>query len=112
MSNRSERVAEEVKKVVSETLRSKVDDKDIGLVTVTDVELTTELENATIYYTSLNQDKEKVQNALEKAKGLVRSEVAKNIRLRKAPELFFKYDTSIEYGRKIESLLNDIKDDK
>jgi ribosome-binding factor A len=50
---------EEIKKVVSEALRSKVDDKDIGMVTVTDVELTKELENATIYYTSFNNDKEK-----------------------------------------------------
>lgn len=110
MSNRSERVAEEIKKVVSEALRTKVDDKDIGMVTVTDVELTTELENATIYYTSFNDNKEKVQAALDRAKGLVRSEVARSIRLRKAPELFFKYDTSIEYGHKIESLLNDIKE--
>ena len=105
MSNRNERVAEEVKKVVSEALRTKVDDSDIGMVTVTK-----ELETATIYYTSLNDNKEQVAEGLNRAKGLLRSEVAKEIRLRKAPELEFKYDSSIEYGNKIESLLNEIKD--
>lgn len=110
MSNRQERVAEEIKKVVSEALRTKVDNPDIGMVTVTDVELTKEMETATIYYTSLNENKEEVGNALEKSKGLIRSEVAREIRIRKAPELAFKYDNSIEYGNKIESLLNEIKD--
>ena len=110
MSNRNERVAEQVKKVVSEALRTKVDDSDIGMVTVTEVEVTKELETATIYYTSLNDNKEQVAEGLNRAKGLLRSEVAKEIRLRKAPELEFKYDSSIEYGNKIESLLNEIKD--
>ena len=110
MSNRNERVAEEVKKVVSEAIRTKVDDTDIGMVTITEVEVTKELETATIYYTSLNDNKEQVAEGLNRAKGLIRSEVAKEIRLRKAPELEFKYDSSIEYGNKIESLLNEIKD--
>lgn len=110
MSNRNERVAEEVKKVVSETIRTKVSDPDIGMVTVTDVELTTEMETATIYFTSLNDNKDEVHAGLDKAKGLIRTEVAKGIRLRKAPELEFKYDDSIEYGKRIDSLLNEIKD--
>lgn len=110
MSNRQERVAEEIKKVVSEALRTKIDNPDIGMVTITDVELTKEMENATIYYTSLNDNKEEVGNALEKSKGFIRSEVAKEIRIRKAPELAFKYDNSIDYGNKIESILKEIKD--
>src|SRR5699024_2347720 len=108
MSNRQERVAEEIKKVVSEALRTKVDNPDIGMVTVTDVELTKEMETATLYYTSLNDNKDEVANALEKSKGLIRSEVAREIRIRKAPELAVKYDNSIEYGTKVESLLNEI----
>ncbi len=110
MSNRNERVAEEIKKVVSEALGTKVSDSDIGMVTVTEVEVTKELENAVIYYTSLNENKEEVEAGLERAKGLLRSEVAREIRLRKAPELSFKYDTSIEYGNKIEALLRDLKE--
>src|SRR5699024_55663 len=110
MSNRQERVAEEIKNVVSEARRTKVDSPDIGMVTVTDVALTKEMETATICYTSLNDNKAAVTDALETSTRLIRSEVAREIRIRKAPELAFKYDNSIEYGNKIESLLNEIKD--
>lgn len=109
-NNRKDRVAEEVKKVVSETVRTKIKDPNLGMVTITDVEMTQELENAVVYFTTLNENKEQAEEALNKAKGLVRSEVAKEIRLRKAPEIIFKHDNSIEYGNRIESLLNEIRD--
>ncbi|MBF0752666.1 MULTISPECIES: 30S ribosome-binding factor RbfA [Jeotgalicoccus] len=116
MSTRNERIAEEIKKVLSEEIRTTVTEKepDIGMVTITEVEVTKENETATAYYTSLNNNREFVQETLDKFNGLFRKAVATNIRLRKAPEVKFKYDTSIDYGQKIESLLSDIKerDDK
>ncbi|CAD2079080.1 30S ribosome-binding factor RbfA [Jeotgalicoccus meleagridis] len=111
MSQRNERIAEEIKKVLSEEIRTTVSDKepDLGMVTITEVEVTKENEIATAYFTSLNNNKEFVQDTLDKFNGLFRKAVATNIRLRKAPEIQFKYDNSIEYGQKIESLLSDIK---
>lgn len=109
-NNRKDRVAEEVKKVVSEVIRSDIKDPNLGMVTVTDVDMTKELEVATVYFTTLDENKEETEAALNKAKGLVRSTVAKEIRLRKAPEIVFKHDNSIEYGSRIESLLNEIRD--
>lgn len=111
MSQRNERIAEEIKKVLSEEIRTTVSDKepDLGMVTITEVEVTKENEVATAYFTSLNNNKEFVQDTLDKFNGLFRKAVATNIRLRKAPEIQFKYDNSIEYGQKIESLLSDIK---
>lgn len=109
-NNRKDRVAEEVKKVVSEVVRTEIDDPNLGMVTITDVDMTKELEVATVYFTTLNENKEDSEVALNKAKGLVRSAVAKEIRLRKAPEIEFKYDNSIEYGSHIESLLNEIRE--
>lgn len=109
-NNRKDRVAEEVKKVVSEVVRTDIKDPNLGMVTVTDVDMTKELEVATVYFTTLNENKEEAEIALNKAKGLVRSAVAKEIRLRKAPEIVFKYDNSIEYGSRIESLLNEIRE--
>lgn len=109
-NNRRERVAEEIKKVVSEAVRTEINDPKLGMMTVTDVEMTQELEVATIYFTTLNENKENAEEVLNKAKGLIRSEVAKEIRLRKAPEIVFKHDNSIEYGSRIESLLNEIRD--
>ena len=114
MSQRNERIAEEIKKVLSEEIRTTVSDKepDLGMVTITEVEVTKENEIATAYFTSLNNNKEFVQDTLDKFNGLFRKAVAANIRLRKAPEIQFKYDNSIEYGQKIESLLSDIKSAK
>lgn len=109
-NNRKDRVAEEVKKVVSQVVRTEVKDPNLGMVTITDVDMTKELEVATVYFTTLNENKEDAEAALNKAKGLVRSAVAKEIRLRKAPEIEFKYDNSIEYGSRIESLLNEIRE--
>ena len=111
MSQRNERIAEEIKKFLSEEIRTTVSDKepDLGMVTITEVEVTKENEIATAYFTSLNNNKEFVQDTLDKFNGLFRKAVATNIRLRKAPEIQFKYDNSIEYGQKIESLLSDIK---
>ena len=111
MSQRNERIAEEIKKILSEEIRTTVSDKepDLGMVTITEVEVTKENEIATAYFTSLNNNKEFVQDTLDRFNGLFRKAVATNIRLRKAPEIQFKYDNSIEYGQKIESLLSDIK---
>ena len=111
MSQRNERIAEEIKKILSEEIRTTVSDKepDLGMVTITEVEVTKENEIATAYFTSLNNNKEFVQDTLDKFNGLFRKAVATNIRLRKAPEIQFKYDNSIEFGQKIESLLSDIK---
>ncbi|QQD85712.1 MULTISPECIES: 30S ribosome-binding factor RbfA [Jeotgalicoccus] len=111
MSQRNERIAEEIKKVLSEEIRTTVTEKepDIGMVTITEVEVTKENELATVYFTALNNNKEFVQETLDKFNGLFRKTVASNIRLRKAPEIQFKYDNSIEYGQRIESLLSDIK---
>src|SRR5699024_1391895 len=111
MSQRNERIAEEIKKVLSEEIRTTVSDKepDLGMVTITEVEVTKENEIATAYFTSLNNNKEFVQDTLDKFNGLFRKAVATNIRLRKAPENQFKYDNSIEYSQKIESLLDDMQ---
>lgn len=112
MSTRNERIAEEIKKVLSESIRTTVSEKEpnIGMVTITEVEVTRENETATAYYTTLNKDREFVQEVLNKFNGLFKKAVASHIRLRKAPDIAFKYDTSIDYGKKIESLLSDIKD--
>ena len=49
---------------------------------------------------------------LSKAKGFIRSEIGKRIRLRKTPEIFFEFDESIDYGNRIETLLNQIHDEE
>ncbi len=108
---RAQRVGEQIKKELSDLIMREMKDPRVSFVTVTGVDVTGDLQQATAYVTIYGNDEEKeaALQALEKAKGFLRSEIGKRIRLRKTPELSFKLDTSIEYGNRIESLLRDLK---
>ncbi|MCM3739005.1 30S ribosome-binding factor RbfA [Oceanobacillus luteolus] len=107
---RANRVAEQMKKELGEILTAKIKDPRVGFVTVTDVEVTGDLQQATIYISVLGTDKEKQETllGLTKAKGFIRSEIGKRIRLRKTPELLFEFDEAYEYGNRIETILRDL----
>ncbi|GAK01537.1 MULTISPECIES: 30S ribosome-binding factor RbfA [unclassified Geomicrobium] len=107
---RAQRVGEQMKKELSDILMRGVKDPRVQFVTVTGVDVTGDLQQATVYVTVLGSDEEKSQAlaALKKAKGFVRSEIGKRIQLRKTPELDFEFDESIAYGNRIEELLKDI----
>lgn len=114
MSLRSNRVAEQMKKEITEIIARKIKDPRVGFVTVTEVAVTGDLQQATVYITSLGNDRERAEllQALEKAAGFIRSEVGSRIRLRRTPELAFEFDTAIEYGNKIDALLRGLHEDK
>lgn len=116
MSNmRAERVGEQTKKEIMDIVNNKVKDPRVGFITITDVELTNDLSQGKVYLTVLGNQKE-VDNtfkALDKAKGFIKSELGSRMRLRIIPELSFEYDESIEYGNKIERMIQDLhKQDK
>ena len=111
MSNiRVGRVGEQIKKELSQLFQSELKDPRVGFVTVTAVEVSGDLSQAKVFLSVLGDEENKGETlaALEKAKGYLRSELGKRVRLRHTPELIFKFDTSIEYGNHIESLLRDI----
>jgi ribosome-binding factor A len=114
MSLRANRIGEQMKKELSDIIGQKLKDPRIGFVTVTDVQVTGDLQQAKVYITVLGDDEQKANtlNGLEKAKGFIRSEVGQRIRLRKTPELFFEFDESIDYGNRIETLLKSLHEDK
>lgn len=100
-----------MKKELGDIITRKLKDPRVGFVTVTDVEVTGDLSMATVYITVLG-DEEKQENTLkglEKAKGFIRSEIGKRIRLRIVPEITFAMDESIAYGNRIEALLSELK---
>ena len=116
MSNmRAERVGEQMKQEIMDIVNNKVKDPRVGFLTITDVELTNDLSHAKVYLTVLGSNKE-IDNtfkALEKAKGFIKSELGSRMRLRIIPDLTFDYDKSIEYGNKIERMIQDLhKEDK
>lgn len=112
MNLRANRVGEQMKKELSDIIGRKLKDPRVGFVTVTDVEVTGDLQQAKVYLTVLGDEEQKrdTLDGLEKAKGFIRSEVGKRIRLRKTPELIFEIDESIEYGNRIETLIKKIHD--
>ena len=104
---RTNRVAEQMKKEIGEILNQKIKDPRVGFVTVTDVDLTNDLQQATIYVSVFGDENEKEDTlvGLSKASGFIRSELGKRIRLRKIPEITFQFDEAHEYGNRIDSIL-------
>ena len=96
---------------ISEIIHNQVKDDDIKFVTITDARITSDLSFAKIYFTSLSDDRKKVVNALNKASGFIRSELCNKIQIRKMPELTFVYDESIDYGEKIERIIEKINNE-
>ncbi|WP_172369681.1 30S ribosome-binding factor RbfA [Sporosarcina jiandibaonis] len=113
MSKRVNRVAEQMKKELGEIILQRVKDPRIGFVTVTDVEVTGDLQNAIIFISVLGNDSEKeaTLQGLDKAKGFIRTEIGKRIRLRVTPEIEFAFDESIAYGNRIETLLTQVNNE-
>ncbi len=113
MSIKTQRIASNIVKEISYILAYEVKDNDIKFVTVTDCKLTTDLSYAKIYVTVLdNNKKETTLKALKDASGFIRKELAERIDIRHIPELEFVYDESIEYGKKIEDLIEKIHDEE
>lgn len=113
MSLRANRVGEQMKKELGDIIARKIKDPRVGFVTVTDVQVTGDLQQATVYISILGDEDQKIDTlkGLQKAKGFIRSEIGHRIRLRITPEIEFELDESIDYGNKIESILKQLKDE-
>jgi len=110
--SRNERIAEEIKKVISQIINNDLKDPRIdGLISVTKVEVTRDLRHATVFI-SFYGDKAKRDTTFEviqNAKGFIRYELASKLRIKYIPEISFKLDESIEYGIRINKLLEELK---
>lgn len=108
MSNpRVRRIADRIRVIVAEMLEHRIKDPRLGFVTITDVRVTGDTQQATVYYTVLGEDGAEAASAaaLESARGLLRSEVAKQLGLRHAPTLEFVADVLPESARYIDEVL-------
>lgn len=109
------RVAQEILKEVNDILRNTVRDPRVEGITITDVELTGDLQQAKIYYSSLEEDEESkkdTQTGLDKSTGLIRKELGSRLTTYRTPELLFTRDESVEYGNRIDELLNELRNDE
>jgi len=107
---RSDKIAEALHELISGLLVKGVKDPRIGFTTITAVKVADDLHLATVYFTVIGNDAEKkaTEQGLNSARGFIRKEMAKTLRMRYVPEVAFKYDESVEYGRRIDSLLNEV----
>lgn len=110
MSIKTERLANLLVKEVSEILMTEIKDEDIKFVTITHIDLSSDLSYAKVYCTMLDDNKkEKCIHDLNGASSFIRSEVIKRkLEMRKIPEFTFVYDDSINYGNNIEKIIKNI----
>ena len=107
---RPERVGDQIRAEVSTMIARELHDPGIGFVTITKVQVSPDLQHARVYYTSLGDEaaRRNTGKALERAASFMRRQIGQRLRLRRAPELDFTYDESIEQQDRIERLLRDL----
>lgn len=107
---RVQRLREFIREEVSDILHRGTKDPRIGFVSVTDVELSNDLRHAKVYVSVLGSEEERTRtmDALQRAVGFVRSELAKRLRTYHTPEIQFRLDTSIERGTRVLQLLREL----
>ncbi len=107
-----ERINTDLKREISHILADEVKDKNIKFVTVIDVETSNDLGLAKVYVTVLNDEKkDETMQALQKAKGFVRSQLFDRVEMRKIPDLRFIYDESIARGFRVDEILKTVQKD-
>jgi len=106
-SPRVRKIADRIHVIVAEMLERRIKDPRLGFVTVTDVRLTGDSQQATVFYTVLGAEEDMVASAaaLESAKGVLRSEVGKQLGMRLVPTLTFVHDALPESARALDEVL-------
>ncbi len=115
---RQGRLGEEIRKIISELLLKELKDPRLSaMISVTAVEVTSDGSYATIYLSVLGlssaaedmgKQQQDVIEGMNHAKGLIRKEIGRQVKLRHVPDLIFKIDRSMEYGRHIDKIINDL----
>jgi ribosome-binding factor A len=114
--NRSERVAQLVKRGMAGLLATEIDDPRVRMVTITDVEMSRDMRHANIFVTSVEartkEQQKSMMSALDKASGFLRHHLAKNMDLRRCPQIHFKYDHSVQKGADLSALIDSVVTDQ
>jgi ribosome-binding factor A len=110
---RQQRVAEEIQRRASQFIREELKDPRLGFLTITGVDINSDLTHATIHVSVLGDEAEQEQTmtALRRAKGLIKRDIGDWLRIRTVPEIVFKLDTSIERGTRILQIMRGLHGD-
>jgi ribosome-binding factor A len=112
MADRLRRVNESVRQVLSETI-GRLKDPRIGFVTVTAVETTPDLRSARVFVSVLGTERKRVQTieGLQAAHSVLQAQLARELRMKRTPQLSFEYDPSVERGVRMTKLIDDLAPD-
>ena len=112
MSDRMRRVNAAVREVLSEAV-GELKDPRIGFVTVTGVETTTDLRQAVVFVSVLGSERKRKQSidGLQAAHGILQGRIARELRLKRTPQLTFEYDPSVERGVRMTQLIDELAPD-
>ena len=113
-SNRSDKVSDLLKKEISTIITNDVKDPILKNINITAVKVSDDIGIATVFFTvigkSINKSESNIdKRILDKLSGMIRSNLAKNIKIRRVPKINFRFDESIEYSENIEKLLRNLK---
>ncbi len=109
-SNRSKKVAVQIKNEIGNILQTRIKDPRIGFVTITNVRLSDDLRNAKVYFSVLGDSEQKTQSiqGLDRARTYIQNEIGAKLRLRYAPIINFYIDETLEYQEHINQLLKSL----
>jgi ribosome-binding factor A len=108
---RQQRVAEEIQRRASTFIREELKDPRLGFLTITGVDVNSDLTHALIYVSVLGSEEEQQQTmeALRRAKGLIKRDIGDWLRIRTVPDIAFKLDHSLERGARILQLIKTLE---
>jgi ribosome-binding factor A len=108
---RSERLNILLREEIADIIMKRVKDPRFGFVTVTEVKLSEDLKIARVYISVLKREEQELAlEILDSARGVIRSDVARRVRLKNIPQIEFRIDESIDQGFKIDKLLEEARD--
>jgi ribosome-binding factor A len=112
MPDRMRRVNESVRQVLSEAI-GQLKDPRIGFVTITGVETSSDLRHARVYLSVLGAERKRAQTlaGLEAARVLLQSQLGRELRMKRTPQLAFEYDPSVERGVRMTKLIDELAPD-
>jgi ribosome-binding factor A len=108
-SQRLRRVADQIQRELSALLHTELKDPRVGMITLTDVEVSPDLAHAKVFFTTLGDAEAlaRTELGLARAAGFLRSELGRRLKLRVTPEVRFVHDPSVERGARLSRLIND-----
>jgi len=105
--SRKDRVSEQIRRELAELIRSELKDPRVGMISLTDVEVTADYAHAKVYFSTLagSENLDDVMTGLQKASGFLRRELGKRISIHMTPQLHFVFDQSLERGADLSALI-------